>query len=107
MSESKKKKGLVEILLTRYRGTFATIFLLPISVCYEAWLGVKRRITLLLNSAPKLHDQRLKKVQKQLQRWRDEGCQNHLTTGRSGWFTMSELVPAYKKSSQKIYLKKP
>ncbi|MEZ4922005.1 MAG: FAD-binding oxidoreductase [Crocinitomicaceae bacterium] len=101
---NKKKTSLTEIILTKYRGTFATLVLLPMSFWYELYLKTKSKITLLLNSAPKLHDKRVKNVQDQLKAWREDGCKEQLTTGRSGWFTMSELVPGYKKTNRKIFL---
>lgn len=104
MSDKKKRKSLTEILLTKHRGTFATLVLLPMSFWYKLYLNTKSNLTLLLSSAPKLHDKRVKKVQEQLEAWRDDGCKEQLTTGRSGWFTMSELVPGYKKTNRKIFL---
>ena len=47
---------LFEHLLTRYRGLFATVVLLPISVTYAIWLGIRNRIVFLLKSAPAKHD---------------------------------------------------
>ncbi|MEX1000681.1 MAG: FAD-binding oxidoreductase [Crocinitomicaceae bacterium] len=104
MATREKKKGWVEILLTKYRGTFATLILIPISVCFESYLKSKRKISFWLRSAPKKHDKRVQKVRNQLKDWKENGCQEQLTTGRSGWFSMSELVPAYKKTNRKIHL---
>lgn len=104
MSDNTKRIGITELLLTKYRGIFATVILIPVSVVYELYLNCKHKISFLLISAPKKHDLRVQKVQEQLKKWRDEGCKERLTTGRSGWFSMSELVPAYKKTSRKIYL---
>ena len=101
---AKQKKGLTEIILTKYRGTFATLVLLPMSFWYKLYLKTKSKLTLLITSAPKLHDKRVRKVQDQLKIWRAAGCKEQLTTGRNGWFTMSELVPGYKKTNRKIYL---
>lgn len=105
MTERKKKKsGLLEILLTKYRGTFATIFLLPISFWFELYLKTKKKISFWLQTAPKNHDKRVEKVRQQLLQWQKDGCPEKLTTGRSGWFAMSEVIPKYKLTNRKIYL---
>lgn len=99
-----KPKGLFEYILTHWRGTFATLFLLPISFWFTVWLRTRNKIVFWMKSAPKLHDKRVADVQRQINEWRESGAANKLTTGRNGWFTMSELVPAYKKTNRKIYL---
>lgn len=99
-----KPNGVFEYLLTHYRGWFSTFFLLPISFVYYSILKIRRRIIFLLRSAPSKHAIRVEYVQKQIQEWIASGAKEKLTTGRSGWFTMSELVPAYKKTYRKIYL---
>ena len=99
-----KRKSLLEIFLTKYRGTFATLFLLPISFWYELYLNTKKKISFWMQTAPKKHDKRVEKVRQQLLQWQKDGCKEKLTTGRSGWFAMSEVVPKYKKTNRKIYL---
>lgn len=94
----------METLLTKYRGIFATFILLPISVAYNLYLKTKRKISFWLRSAPKKHDQRVDRIREELKSWVENGCKEKLTTGRSGWFTMSELVPAYKKTNRRIPL---
>lgn len=104
-SDTYKPKGLFEFLLTHYRGWFATFILLPVSFWYYAFIRLKRKINFLMRSAPAKHHLRVQKVQLQIQNWISDGAKEKLTTGRSGWFTMSELVPAYKKTNRKIHLK--
>jgi len=103
-STEHKPGGIFEYILTYYRGWFATFFLIPLSLAYTSYLRVRRKIIFMLRSAPKRHAERVAKVQTQIKQWIDEGAPGKLTTGRSGWFTMSELVPAYKKTNRKIYL---
>ncbi|MCS6935625.1 MAG: FAD-binding protein [Chitinophagales bacterium] len=97
-----KPEGFFEYMLTYYRGEFATLFLLPISVVYGTYLRLRQRITLWLNTAPQLHRERVQEVIRQVNAWRNGDRRQKLTTSRSGWFTMSELVPAYKKTHYAI-----
>jgi delta24-sterol reductase len=102
--ETYKPKGLFEYILTHWRGTFATFFLLPMSFWFTLWLKIRNKIVFMTKSAPKQHDKRVAEVQRQINEWREAGATNKLTTGRNGWFTMSELVPIYKKTNRKIFL---
>lgn len=99
-----KPKGLFEYFLTHWRGTFATFFLLPISFWFTLWLKTRNKIVFWMRSAPAKHDKRVAEVQRQINEWRESGATEKLTTGRNGWFTMSELVPIYKKTNRKIFL---
>lgn len=100
-----KPSSLFEYILTYHRGWFATIFLLPVSVIYTAYLRLRRNISFRLHSAPAQHAQRVEQVQKQILDWVAEGSPGKLTTGRSGWFTMSDSVPLYKKTHRRINIK--
>lgn len=100
-----KPSNLFEYILTYHRGWFATLFLLPISVTYNTILRIRRRISFWMHSAPAKHSERVEEVKKQIRDWIDEGCPGKLTTGRSGWFTMSDSVPKYKKTHRRIYIK--
>ena len=95
---------LFEHLLTRYRGLFATVVLLPISVTYAIWLGIRNRFVFLLKSAPAQHDLKVLKVIEQIEDWKQGGCKEKLCTARSGWKSMSELVPKYKLSHRNIHI---
>ena len=99
---SKKSFNFFEYLLTYHRGAFATIILIPISVVYSSYLSLRSRLVFLLNTAPKDHEKRVEKVKQQVIEWANSGSTQKLTTSRSGWFTMSELVPAYKKTNHAI-----
>lgn len=92
----------VEHILTHYRGLFATLVLLPVSALYGAYVSVRDRIAFRLKSAPAKHDQKVKKVIGQIEAWKRDGCREKLCTARSGWKSMSELVPKYKLSHRKI-----
>lgn len=100
--EAPGRNGLLEYILTYHRGLFATVFLLPASVVYGVYLSVRNLLVIWLNTAPKQHHIRVQKVIKQVKEWAASGSRQKLTTSRSGWFTMSELVPAYKKTHRAI-----
>ena len=89
-----KRMNFLQYFLTYRRGWFITMVLLPMSVIYALYLSLRHRIVFLLNTAPKDHEKRVERVKQQLQAWHASGSEQKLTTSRSGWFTMSELVPA-------------
>jgi len=93
---------LFEHLLTHYRGIFATLFLLPVSAVHGAYSSVRHSISFRLNSAPAKHDARVEAVIRQIADWKNQGAKQKLCTARSGWKTMSELVPKYKLSHRRI-----
>ena len=95
-------RHLFEYVLTHHRGLFATIVLLPISALYSAYLMLRNRIVFFLRSAPARHEQRVRRVIQQVEDWKRDGCREKLCTGRSGWKSMSDLVPKYKLSHRKI-----
>ena len=97
-----KIEQIFEHVLTHYRGIFATIFLLPVSAAYGAYAGVRNWISFRLSSAPAKHDARVEAVIRQIEDWIRQGAGQKLCTARSGWKTMSELVPKYKLSHRKI-----
>ncbi|NOT10334.1 MAG: FAD-binding oxidoreductase [Methylococcaceae bacterium] len=97
-----KHEQLLEYLLTHYRGLFATVFLLPVSLAYGAYANIRNAIVFRLNSAPAKHDARVDAVIRQIVDWKMQGTAQMLCTARSGWKTMSELVPKYKLFHRKI-----
>lgn len=97
-----KPQSTIEYLLTHYRGHFATLILLPLSVAYNTWFYLRNKWVFFWKSAPAKHAERVKAVEAQIQDWKDYGAREPLSTARSGWLTMSELVPLYKRYSRKI-----
>lgn len=97
-----KTSKLFEHILTHYRGLFATIFLLPVSVLYSVYTSTRNLIAFHLRRAPVKHEQRVQNVIRQIEAWKNDGGTEKLCTARSGWKTMSELVPKYKLSHRKI-----
>jgi len=97
-----KFERLYEHILTHHRGLFATVFLLPLSAAYSAYAGIRNGLAFQLNSAPARHDIRVAEVVRRIEDWQRQGAKEKLCTARSGWKTMSELVPKYKLSHRQI-----
>ncbi len=97
-----KTGHLFEHILTHYRGLFATLVLLPVSALYNAYTTARNLLVFHLRSAPAKHEQRVQKVIRQIEDWKKNGGTEKLCTARSGWKTMSEMVPKYKLSHSKI-----
>lgn len=97
-----KIEQLFEHILTHYRGLFATFFLLPLSALFSTYSGIRNRLAFRLNSAPAQHDARVAEVIRQIEDWQQQGAAEKLCTARSGWKTMSELVPKYKLTHRQI-----
>ncbi len=97
-----KPRGVFEYLLTHYRGIFATTVLIPVSLVFGWYIRLRAFAVRCRYSAPELHDSRVKRVVEQLRRWEEEGAPVRLTTSRSGWFSMSQYVAAYKKTNRAI-----
>ncbi|QSA98172.1 FAD-binding protein [Methylococcus sp. EFPC2] len=93
-----------EYILTHHRGLFATIVLLPVSAVYDAYRTVRRQLAWRFGRAPSQHARRVAKVVRQIKDWQDQGCREKLCTARSGWKSMSELVPKYKLTHHRIAL---
>ena len=96
--------AIFEYLLTHYRGVFATVFLLPVSAIYAAYLGIRNRMAYWLKSAPAQHDLKVQRVINQIEAWHSDGRKEKLCTARSGWKSMSEMVPKYKLSHRNIHI---
>ena len=99
---SERLRQVFEHLLTHYRGIFAVLVLLPISVIYSAYAAVRNRVVFTFRSAPTQHARKVEKVICQIEDWKAQGAQERLCTARSGWETMSELVPKYKLTHRRI-----
>lgn len=105
MSQSKPASGQIfEYILTHHRGLFATVCLLPISTLYSAFVFVRNHILFRMRSAPQRHEQRVQSVIDQILSWQADGAKEKLCTARSGWQSMSEMVPKYKLTRRNIFI---
>jgi delta24-sterol reductase len=96
--------GWFEYVLTHHRGVFATIFLLPVSALYDAYVTIRNRMAYRSACAPAKHELKVERVICQIKDWQQQGCRGKLCTARSGWKSMSELVPKYKLTHHRIDL---
>uniref|UniRef100_W5L1N3 Delta(24)-sterol reductase n=1 Tax=Astyanax mexicanus TaxID=7994 RepID=W5L1N3_ASTMX len=81
-----KVKGL-DYVIIHQRWIFVCLFLLPLSVIFDVYYYVRAWIIFKMCSAPKLHDQRVRDIQRQVREWKKEGGKKHMCTGRPGWLT--------------------
>ena len=56
----------LEYILIHYRWVFVCLFLLPVSLVYDAVMYFRMKIVFALSSAPKKHEERVRNVQKQV-----------------------------------------
>lgn len=73
-------KGL-EYVVVHQRWIFVCLFLLPLSVLFDFYYYLRAWLIFKMCSAPKLHDQRVRDIQRQVSRWRACTCVRgaHLT----------------------------
>ena len=96
------RSSVFEYLLTHHRGWFAVLLLIPASVLFNTWEKLQNFFTSLLEDKTASHERKVKFVQQQIEDWKQSGAATKLCTARSGWKTMSELVPKYKLTSRQI-----
>lgn len=61
-------KGL-EYVVVHQRWIFVCLFLLPLSVLFDFYYYLRAWLIFKMSSAPKLHDQRVRDIQRQVSRW--------------------------------------
>ena len=95
---------MLEFLLTHHRWIFVCVFLLPISAVYKVFFYIRNKIIFWLASAPKLHNKRVRGIQRQVRACRsgNEQVQTYMCTGRPGWLTTCIKVGIYKDVYHKI-----
>ncbi|XP_026883717.2 delta(24)-sterol reductase [Electrophorus electricus] len=96
-----KVKGL-DYVLVHQRWIFVCLFLLPLSVVFDVYYYVRAWVIFKMCSAPKLHAERVRAVQRQVRDWKKENRKVHMCTGRPGWLTVSLRVGKYKKTHKNI-----
>ncbi|XP_065566869.1 delta(24)-sterol reductase-like [Artemia franciscana] len=87
-----------EYVLIHYRWVFVCFFLLPVSLIYDIYFYLRSWVIFNLNSAPKHHDKKVKDVQRQVRKWKEEGRKTPMCTARPGWQTVSFRKGKYKKT---------
>lgn len=61
-----KGETFLEILLIDYRWIIACFVLLPVSFLYDLFFYVRNAIVFYLNTAPTAHDEKVRKIQRQV-----------------------------------------
>lgn len=89
-------------LATEHRGWFVILFVLPISLVYDAWYAFRAWVVRKWFSAPKLHEQRVREVQRQLKE--AAGRRGRMVTARPGWQSMTYGTRPYKAHAIQIRL---
>ncbi len=85
----------LERLLVEQRWIFVCFFLMPVSVIFELFLKIRNWLVFYMRSAPLLHQQRVDKVIKEVQKWQSERRSTKMCTSRPGWMTVSLRVGRY------------
>ncbi|KPP77311.1 delta(24)-sterol reductase-like [Scleropages formosus] len=98
-----KMKGL-DYVLVHQRWVFVCLFLLPLSLLFDLYYSLRAWLIFRMCSAPRLHDQRVRDIQRQVREWRREGGKTYMCTGRPGWLTVSLRVGKYKKTHKNIMI---
>lgn len=85
----------LEAFLAKYRWIFVCFLLIPVSVVFELSLAIRNWFIFQMKSAPRLHNEKVTKIQNAIKAWNDEGRERKMCTGRPGWMTMSLRVGEY------------
>jgi len=89
-------------LLTEHRSAIVTIFGLPLSLLWDGGLKARAFYIKTFHSAPHLHDQRVREIQKQVKDRPDKNVP--LCTARPGWQSVSLQYRNYKKQWNTIQM---
>ena len=93
MADSSYKTRLIEFL-EKHRGLVIVFFCLPASFIFNTILTLRRTLHRLFFSSPTRHDDRIKQIQKQIQKWnripKDE--RKLLCTSRPNWLSLSTTL---------------
>ena len=76
------QQAVMEHIIIHYRWVFV-MFLLPISLCYDIYSAARSYIVFKLNSAPSKHVEKVKHVQKQVRKWKDQGSKQPISMNKS------------------------
>ncbi|XP_026760256.2 delta(24)-sterol reductase-like [Galleria mellonella] len=91
-----------EYVIVEYRWLIVIVALLPISLLWKVWSTFRNWLVFKLNSAPRMHDKKVKDVQRQVKEWLAGDRNTRLCTARPTWQTMSFRHGLYKKTSTNI-----
>ncbi|XP_026733822.1 delta(24)-sterol reductase-like [Trichoplusia ni] len=95
-------ENFLEYILVEHRWIVVVTALLPISLFWKVWSTVRNYVVFKLSSAPKMHDRKVKDVQRQIKSWLSGDRSTRLCTARPTWQTMSYRHSVYKKTFTNI-----
>ncbi|XP_022118448.2 delta(24)-sterol reductase [Pieris rapae] len=101
---STQPDSLLEYLIIEYRWLIAITILMPLSFLWKIWSMARNYVVFKLNTAPRNHDKKVKKVQKQIKSWLAGDRKTRLCTARPTWQTMSFRQGLYKKTFTNIHI---
>lgn len=89
---------------TEQRGWFVIFFVLPFSLLFDVYFSIRAKLVLYLYSAPELHEQRVKDIQRQIRSFNENntGKKRKLCTSRGGWQSISPSLRPYKDKAKGI-----
>ncbi|XP_063542976.1 delta(24)-sterol reductase-like isoform X1 [Cydia strobilella] len=93
---------LLEYILVEYRWLLAFFVLMPMSFAWKVWSSVRNHVVFKMNSAPKMHERKVKDIQRQIKAWLAGDRSTRLCTARPTWQTMSFRQSLYKKTFTNI-----
>ncbi|XP_062532467.1 delta(24)-sterol reductase isoform X2 [Bombyx mori] len=94
----------LEYLVVEYRWVIVILALLPMSAAWKLWSIIRNYVVFKMNSAPKMHDDKVKEVQRQIKEWLSGDKSTHLCTARPTWQTMSFRHSMYKRTFTNIQI---
>ncbi|KAJ8705262.1 hypothetical protein PYW07_011089 [Mythimna separata] len=95
-------ESFAEYILVEHRWIVVMVALLPISALWKLWSTFRNYVVFKMNSAPKMHDRKVKDVQKQIKAWLSGDRSTRLCTARPAWQAMSFRQGLYKKTFTNI-----
>jgi len=94
-------------IMTEYRTWVIMFVVIPVTFIVEWYAYIRNRIVWAFFSTPKLHDQRVGEIQRQVKEWHEAGRQKKLCTARPVWATMSLRQATFKKECNRITINLP
>lgn len=87
---------------TEHRGFIIITFVLPLSFVFDQFFVVRNWVVRTLLAQPKLHDERVRKVQERVREWNNNGRLKPMCTARLEWLTMSTRTASFKEDCSRI-----
>jgi delta24-sterol reductase len=100
-------ESLAMTMMTKYRTWVIMFICIPVTYVHEWIAYIRNRIVWAFFSTPKLHEQRVAEIQKQVKFWHDSGRNKKLCTARPVWATMSLRQATFKQECNRIKINLP